>query len=250
MADIKTDFLIEQINRLKNKKYEIAILSPIILDKDLSVVEPYTQYPVQNYFIDLYYSTLKLAIEIDETHHEGLEENDNERQMIIEETLDCEFYRIKTDEINDVYETVNNLKGKILLKVSELQSRNEFSPWIPREFDMAQVQEDYPNAIFYKTNMAAIDKEHDPLRGPLKINQENRAAANLFVTLSGNTVISVYNIDATSWKEFPDNNRGFYQLGKELPNHPLISSGTTSWHSTTNKMYGKNILRNIQNRRR
>lgn len=249
MANNKTQYLIEQINKLKNKKFEVAILSPIILDKDLTVLEPYTQYPVKGYLIDLYYPILKLAIEIDEPYHDGLED-DAERQNTIETEEECEFYRIKTDDIVNIYETISTLKSKILDKLEMIKNQGNFSPWEPRVFEMEQAQEDYPNAIFYKTNMGAIDNEHDPLRGPLRINQEYRNEADLFVTISGDTVISVYNIDANSWREFPENNRGFYQSGKEIPNHPLVSSGATSWNSTTNKIYGKNLIKKSNNFRR
>ena len=241
---IKTQYLFEQINRLKNKKFEIAILSSIILDKDLSIVKPYSQYPTNSFYVDLYYPDLKFAIEIDEPYHNKQYEIDTERQEIIENAEKCEFYRIKTDDIIDIYETISELKFKIFQKIDELKDNGDFEPWIPKGFKMSQAQTDYPNAIFYKTNMGS-DNKHDPLRGPLRINQEKRNNVDLFVTLSGGTVVSVYDIDQTCWNEFPDKKRGFYQTGKEIPNHPLISSGATSWSSTTNKMYGKNINKKL-----
>ena len=52
------------------------------------------QFPVAGYYIDGYSEELKLAVEVDESHHKYQQEEDAERQAIIEERLGCQFMRI------------------------------------------------------------------------------------------------------------------------------------------------------------
>ena len=72
----KSAYIIDHINSVKNKKYEIAIIAPLLGDEDLLIIKPHTQYPVktnkgEQKFIDLYYEQIQLAIEIFEPFHEN-----------------------------------------------------------------------------------------------------------------------------------------------------------------------------------
>lgn len=93
----KSKYLLEQINKLKNKAYEIFLLTPILVDEEFKDIRPFIQYPVKSsgiYFIDLYYPDLKLAIEIDEPHHTNQKEEDKARENLIIESEKCDFKRI------------------------------------------------------------------------------------------------------------------------------------------------------------
>ena len=77
------------------------------------------QYSVDKFVIDFYNPILKLAIEIDGESHfeEGAAEYDRERQSYIE-SLGIKFIRFTN---NDVYENLDGVLVRIVLKVRELR---------------------------------------------------------------------------------------------------------------------------------
>jgi very-short-patch-repair endonuclease len=60
------------------------------------------QFTVGDYRLDFYIPDLKIAIEIDEQHHERQQEEDKERQKFIEKCLGCKFLRIKERMVTDI----------------------------------------------------------------------------------------------------------------------------------------------------
>lgn len=72
------------------------------------------QYKVDKYNIDIYFPKYKLAIEIDEYAHKFQNENDNIRQIYIENKLQCKFIRIK--EKDDVFDSINRIFKEIIFK--------------------------------------------------------------------------------------------------------------------------------------
>lgn len=242
----KTEYLLDQVYKLKEKPFEIAILSPLIMCKELSIIMPYTQYPVNSgeYYIDLFYPDLKIAIEIDEDHHEATISEDQERQKNIEEKESCRFHRVRTSDIEDIYESIEKIKQFLLSEIEEFKRSNNFKEWEAISHQIDQVQEDYPNAVFFKATKKQLADGFDPSRGPLMISEEIRENADLFVTYSGDTVTKVFELSKPVWGEYQPNRKlGFYQNGREIPNHPLISSGSTKWNTTSNRVVGKNLKR-------
>jgi len=72
-----------------------------------------TQFSVDKYNIDLYFSKYKLAIEFDELKHKYTQTEDKKRQEYIISKLNCKFERIKEDEdifvsINKIYKIIKN----------------------------------------------------------------------------------------------------------------------------------------------
>ena len=60
----KSRYIVENIRGLKDKVYELSIITPLLCDKDLFCVRPYTQFPVKTTddtknYIDLSYSAAK-----------------------------------------------------------------------------------------------------------------------------------------------------------------------------------------------
>lgn len=75
-----------------------------ILD-DLEKIYKYKilrQHRTGGYFLDGYISELKLAIEVDEQHHNNQKEKDIKRQKYIEEKLNCVFLRVNSEVDNDI----------------------------------------------------------------------------------------------------------------------------------------------------
>lgn len=129
-------------------------------------------------------------------------------------------------------------------KREKQKKEGSFNEWTISIFEMSQAQIDYPNAIFFKATKSFENNSIDPRRGPLKLRPEIREKADTFVTISGETVTNVFSINPSNWEEFKEPNLGFYQNGQEVPNHPLISSGSTKWEPTSNRTLGKNLIEN------
>ena len=61
------------------------------------------QKPVLGYRVDLYFTDYNIAVEFDESHHNGHTDEDLVRQTRIEEALSCIFVRVKpTDDIFEI----------------------------------------------------------------------------------------------------------------------------------------------------
>ena len=246
----KTSYLLEQINKLKKKSYEIAIIAPLLMEEQLSHVLPYTQFPVkaggEQYYIDLYYPNLKLAIEIDEEFHEMQTEDDTKREINIKEILQCAFIRIKIDTDFDAYSKIKYLKEQIYNQVEQLKKDKIFVTWEPKIFRMEDAVRDYPNAVFYKIPENSVFG-NPLLTGPLQISESKRRNADLFVSFSANTVVAVFERveNQVSWEQFDNQSNVYKFVGNELPNHALISSSGTanSWDVPSNRIYGENLDR-------
>jgi very-short-patch-repair endonuclease len=250
MSKEKTEYLLAQIRRMgfgekKMKIYEIALLTPVLLDSDLNDLMPCTQHRVDydngHHLIDLYYPSLNAAIEIDEPYHEAQKEVDMGREAKIKGIENCTFKRIQISEDFNIYEVSKVLKKYIIEKRAENKKNGTFKEWVIIKHTMEQVQNDYLNAIFFKVPKEPSGNSIEPTRVPIQISAEKRREANLFVAYSGNVVTNVYTITPDIWEPYPDNNLGFYQQGQEIPNHPLLSSGMTTQWTTSNRMFGNNL---------
>lgn len=238
MNKYKHEYLLQQVNRLKNKKFEIAILAPLLYDHELLIVQPYTQYPVGSHFIDLYYPDLKLAIEIDEDHHLQQVEEDLNREKTITNCLNCDFIRISTEKLTDCISKKADIKETILGKILELKKLGDFVEWNPAVFDLQIAQKDWPNAIFFKIPEKEELLSSESFREPVNISPAKIRQADLFVGIYGHTITDVFSGKPVDWE---NTEAGVRNIGKAFPDHPLISSGTTTWNVTSNKAFGNNL---------
>lgn len=107
--------------RTSHKLYESMVM--YALHFALRDVQLVSQYHVScngfDYYLDGYFPAIKLAIEIDEPHHEQQIEVDNARQNAITEKLGCEFIRISCTE--SIYQQVDKI-------VERIKSEN-LPPW-------------------------------------------------------------------------------------------------------------------------
>lgn len=246
MSSEKTHYLIPHFNKLKKKCYEVALIAPLLADKELSLLMPYSgNYVIRDakkFYIDLYYKQIDLAIEIDEPFHNRQKQEDVERQTVIEESEKCEFKRVKISKDFNIYKELEDLKAFILNKVEKYKKDGLFKDWEYIVHKVEDVQNEYPNAILYKVSDIE-DSNYDVMRGPLLVNDNIRKNADIFISYSGSAVVNVYKINPNDWIPFQEESRGFYQNGIELPNHPLLSSGITLNWQTSNRIYGKNLMK-------
>ena len=73
--------------------------------KQLEGFDFHRQKPINNFIIDFYCSELKLAIEVDGSIHIGREQEDKERQEIIEH-FGISFLRFTNDQVKNNIEVV------------------------------------------------------------------------------------------------------------------------------------------------
>ncbi len=70
------------------------------------------EYPYGTSRLDLYIPDIKLAVEIDEPHHDRQKDEDSVRQKIIEEGLNCDFVRLRAkspEESKSLFQQVEEL---------------------------------------------------------------------------------------------------------------------------------------------
>ncbi|PTB91615.1 hypothetical protein C9994_15235, partial [Marivirga lumbricoides] len=146
----------------------------------------------------------------------------------------------KIDDKFDFTTALKELKEFIVEKRGELINSGSFTDWTIKTFDITQAQKDHPKTIFFKATKS-FDSDFDPRRGPIRINEEIKKSADTFATISGDTVTNVYSINPGDWENYGQN-LGYIHKGHELPNHPLLSSGTTEqWIITSNRILGNEL---------
>lgn len=107
--------------RTSHKRLESMVL--YALHYCLRNVQIHSQFPVlvpgkdAVYYLDAYLPALKLAIEIDEPHHDRQVMRDAEREKNVKEILECEFWRIKCDQ--SIYAQVDLVVDYVKKRVVE-----------------------------------------------------------------------------------------------------------------------------------
>lgn len=147
----KIKYISEMLNkRTKGKDYENFVINQIYARINNPELEIVTQKCVRpnkgidtknlvkigkgHYLIDLYFPQINLAVEVDESHHEDVENqlSDKQRENLIKGSVSCDIKRIKIckpgtkipqnydDIIQQIKEMVVEIKGKI----SEWEKKN------------------------------------------------------------------------------------------------------------------------------
>lgn len=138
--DLKTEYIIKQLGRTKNKKYEMYVVNRIINlidDFDIKfVTQQYISRPERYALVDLYFPQFNICIEIDEPHHKNNVEKDEIREDdIINATGFDEPIHVDVDmnidginkQIATIVEKIKNLK----LATKDLKAwdiNKEFNP--------------------------------------------------------------------------------------------------------------------------
>ena len=135
----KKEYIIRQLGRTKNKKYEAYVISRIIHQLDdfsiKFVTQQYVTRPEGRALTDLFFPQFGLHIEVDEGQHFTVKNivEDKIREADIINATGHEILRVDVtkslDEINDTIEV-------IVRKVRELKLNSDFTAWdIDAEFD-------------------------------------------------------------------------------------------------------------------
>ncbi|MCF6226814.1 MAG: hypothetical protein L3J22_11025 [Xanthomonadales bacterium] len=134
----KKEYIIRQLGRTKNKKYEAYVVSRIIhLLDDFSVkfvTQQYVMRPEGRALTDLFFPQLGLHVEVDEGQHFVADniKADKIREADIVNTTGHEILRV---DVTKSFEDINNKIGNIVQRIKELKNQSVFVPWdIDSEF--------------------------------------------------------------------------------------------------------------------
>lgn len=243
MEDWKAKYIFEQIESIKTTaRHEMAIIPNLLYSERLIELKPVTQkyVAVENgvrYYIDLYYPQLKLAIEVDEKHHNQQQEYDENRQQEIERTLGCKFIRFECDSETNHFNLIEEIIS--ILEKDKKDLGEEFEVWErPKIADINTIFETVNNATVYQGKVDPTKGFYFPSR---RISEDKREISKIGVGMSASTsqnelkyVTSIIEIDA--WLPDEERNGYWYPVGREITVPGLTMSAYTGWPQ------GKNVL--------
>lgn len=137
--DLKTEYIIKQLGRTKNKKHEMYVVNRIINlidDFDIKfITQQYVSRPDGYALTDLYFPQFDIHIEVDEPHHKENIIADKIREADIVNATGCSD-PIRIDVDKTIFE-INNQIDIVVKKICELkQKQSSFIPWdIEAEFN-------------------------------------------------------------------------------------------------------------------
>lgn len=140
--DLKTEYIIKQLGRTKNKKHEMYVVNRIINlidDFDIKfITQQYVSRPSGFALTDLYFPQFDIHIEIDEPHHKKNIIDDKIREADIVNATGCEDpIRIDVDTtIYKINDQINDVIKYICERKQEQDKKSTFTPWdIEAEFN-------------------------------------------------------------------------------------------------------------------
>lgn len=132
------DYFAKILTGMRNRRYEFFVISRIfhiLNDRELEIT---TQQLVRakegRFLLDLYFPQLKIAVEVDEAHHERQTDSDKNRERAVIEVVgdDINFQRIeiKDQPINKVCSKIDAVIGVIRERKKKLEMASLFVPFV------------------------------------------------------------------------------------------------------------------------
>ena len=162
-------YISEMLNkRTKGKDYENFVINQIYARIDNPELEIVTQKCVRpnkgidtknlvkvgkgHYLIDLYFPQINLAVEVDEGHHEDIENQlgDKQRENLIKDTVHCDIIRIKIckpgtkipQEYDEIIKEIKNKVVEIKGRISKWEKDNDKKlKWVTNDEKIEKVKE-------------------------------------------------------------------------------------------------------------
>ncbi|HDB1441521.1 TPA: hypothetical protein O6E10_001000 [Vibrio cholerae] len=128
----KKEYIIRQLSRTKNKKYEAYVIHRIVnLINDFGVkfiTQQYVSRPNGFAMTDLFFPQFNLHVEVDEGQHFSFEniEKDKIREADIVNATGHELLRV---DVTKSFENINIQIDEVVKKIIFLKSKDEFVPW-------------------------------------------------------------------------------------------------------------------------
>jgi very-short-patch-repair endonuclease len=136
----KTDYILRSLQKIRNKKWELFIVSRIIHALDDDEIEFVTQQYVRRKngayaLTDLYFPQFNLHLEIDEPHHEKEieKQKDTLRTRDLVSVTGHEIERLKTQNDDGTLKSLSEIRNEVDEFVDELRikktMKSDFAPW-------------------------------------------------------------------------------------------------------------------------
>ena len=130
--EAELDYYAAVLKKIRNKKYEFYVISRIFHRLNNREIEIATQQLVNTrkgrFLLDLYFPQIRLAIEVDEAHHEKYEKQDNYREQAVIDAQDVRFERIKIK--GQSIEAVNARIERVVRVIKQIKkSAPQFKPF-------------------------------------------------------------------------------------------------------------------------
>lgn len=130
----KKEYIIRQLGRTKNKKYEAYVVSRIIHllnDFDIKfVTQQYVTRPKGRALTDLFFPQVNLHVEVDEPHHKNCIEEDKIREADIVNATNHEIMRVDVSKpIDEINSQVHEIVERVQSKITQLKTNDLFTPW-------------------------------------------------------------------------------------------------------------------------
>jgi len=136
----KKEYIIRQLGRTKNKKYEAYVVSRIIhLLNDFNVkivTQQYVVRPEGRALTDLFFPQLSIHIEVDEEHHKLNIQEDKIREADIVNATNHTILRVDMSKpFEDINKKIDDIIKILQTKIKKLKKNNLFIEWdIESEF--------------------------------------------------------------------------------------------------------------------
>jgi len=243
--DWKYEYLVDQIHRTSYKKHENFVVGSLLHDNELSDLMPRTQHYVDKIdngyaLIDLFYPQINLAIEIDEPAHESNYLHDNNRQRIIENELNCNFFRIKVQQ-GKVISQINELK-KIIKKLrTETKRSGKWKSWEkPERLSLYDVKNLMNNTLFLKIK-GEIHPNELLVRqtGYWRIDKRKQNKIKTVIVVHDSYVTKIFG--EINWYAWKDNPKKVGYKGKEKGSEIKIGTIIDDWNFQQTVTYSNDL---------
>jgi len=135
----KKEYIIRQLGRTKNKKYEAYVVTRIIhLLNDFSIkfiTQQYVTRPEGRALTDLFFPQFGVHIEVDEGQHFN-QTNIHEDRIREADIINATGHTILRIDVTKSFEYINEQIDKVVNKLKKMRQKSSFIPWdIESEFD-------------------------------------------------------------------------------------------------------------------
>jgi very-short-patch-repair endonuclease len=128
----KKEYIIRQLNRTKNKKYEAYVVTRIIhLIDDFSikfVTQQYVTRPKGRALTDLFFPQFGVHIEVNERQH-FIDNNIKEDKIREADIINATGHEILRVDVTKSFESINAQINEIVRKIKDLRNKNNFIAW-------------------------------------------------------------------------------------------------------------------------
>ena len=244
MEQWQYEHFVSQIHRTAYKRYENFVLGALIHDKviqDLLITtQHYVRLKNEGYaLVDIYFPQLKIAVEVDEPHHENSQAADQEREKQIQDALACDVVRISIASGN-VPSQVDALRRMLIQRMKDVRSSGKWKPWTkPRHVVLEDLRNELRNTMILKIcGEIHPDDLMERQTGYWTIHEMKRSRIQQVVVVHNGIVSRVFtDLQWKSTKIKDGKPKKWGYTGVEIEEHKLIGTIVDEWPNRNTRRY-------------